>query len=355
MAALLDLPLREWSWEEDASRSTLVDGNMEAVGTAAWTVYSGATLSKETAAPSAGKSLRITQAGVQSGTYQSLVLTAVGTPYRLIGRGRSDGTAVWAVGDGGSVDRWVVGTNGVAWQDYDIKVVSANTSLFLIKRAAGTWVEFDDIQAIPFIARTKNFGLLGGSTQLGDGLTASRFPTFIGQMRPGCTFNAGDTQYLSFPGVSPMGTSGTAICLVQFSPTTIGEVNSHVLMSQAPTAGVYGTGWLLNQYGSDIYAYWRAAGSTVIAPGLSPGIHSVAMTNDGALVRVYIDGILTGVPAAPGGASVQSGVTIGGSTDGVMPSIHNSTVFAASVYQNALTATQVRSWHERQMSLISMR
>lgn len=329
---LLDCPLREWAWEEDPSRSTLVDGNMEAAGVAAWSVYAGATLTKETVTPYAGtRCLRITQAGVQSGAYQSLVLTAVGTPYRLIGHARSDGTAVWAVGDGGSVDRWVVGTSGVAWQDYDVKVISANTSLFLIKRAAGTWVEFDELQAIPSIARTKNVGLLGGSLQLGDGVTTATFPTQIGGMRPGMVL--GGSQHLQLRGALASGTYTVAMTLLNTTP-----VANNAYLFDARDGG--GVGYAIIGVGG---LYSQSSGTTFL---------------NGRPISAGVDTI----PYGTMGTLVCSGMTLS-SVNRIAFGTHNSVVtfwfngrfYNISIYPGALTATQARAYHDRQMSLISMR
>lgn len=134
------------------TNNVLPDSNMELSGVSSWTVYNGATLSKETTSPYSGtQCLRLSQNGVQSGAYQSLILNPVSKVFRITGRARSDGTAVPAIGDGGVVDRHWIGTNSTSWQTIDVTVISSNTSFFLIKRTAGTWVEFDDLQVTPIV------------------------------------------------------------------------------------------------------------------------------------------------------------------------------------------------------------
>ncbi len=309
----------------------IADGNMEAAGVSAWTVYSGATLTKETNTPYSGtQCLRISQNGVQSGTYQSLLLTPTTKMFRIIGKARSDGTAIPAIGDGGVVDRHWVGTTSTSWQSIDINVVSANTSFFLIKRASGTWVEFDDIQIIPMLARTKNTGSINSLCQLGNGYTASSFPSSIGGGQRGMVFASASSQVLQVYQTFVSGTYTVCIHFMNLNPLA----NNGYIFDARDLGGV---------------------GYSLLTPGNIFGLSSGVGYLNGRLLT-------TGVDVVPYGSIntlVCTGMTLAstskivfGSSSGIAFPI-NSKFYTIEIYSGTLTPIQIRSWHERQMALIN--
>ncbi len=130
----------------------LVDGDMEAVGVAAWTA-SKATLTKEITTPHGGSQcLRVTAAS-GSGTdycqaYQ--VVTTPGHSYLITGYARSDGTQIPMVIDGVSI-LWT-GTTSTSWQSFSFTLAAAATAMryvFTVTDPAGTeYVEFDDVSVV---------------------------------------------------------------------------------------------------------------------------------------------------------------------------------------------------------------
>lgn len=325
MAALLDLPLREWSWEEDASRSTLVDGNMEAIGTAAWTP-SAAVLSKESVGAHSGTQwLKITD-GM---TYQSVA--TVGAPGRVIAWMRGDGAKIPQIMIG-STTVWT-GTNSVLWQPCDATGVCATAgTLRFYCNSPGGFTGLDDVQYIPLIARTKNVGLLGGSAELGNGVTGSSFPTQIGGMQSGMVLASGSSQVLQWYKVLASGTYTVAMTLM--------NLNS-----------VAANGYLFDARESG------GVGYALFTPGNLMGLSSG---------QPYLNGapITTGVSVVPYGTLgtlVCSGVTLSSTTKVVFGASSgiafpwNGRFYNISIYPGTLTATQARAYHERQMSLISMR
>lgn len=129
----------------------LVDGDMEAIGTAAWTA-SNSTLSKQTASPYQGtRLLRVTataQAGAQFPSAQQTVLTP-GKRYHVAGVARSDGTEIPRVNQGGTT-RWN-GTTSTDWQAFNFEFVAAGITgriefVFHITDPGGTeYTEWDDV------------------------------------------------------------------------------------------------------------------------------------------------------------------------------------------------------------------
>ncbi len=200
---------------------------------------------------------------------------------------------------------------------------------------------------------TSNRGSLLGTVQCGDGVTPATYPSLLGGGRRGVTFGTGNTQYLRHSTFPALGNQGTLYACVYFSPLTISQVATHVVIEQAAAPGVYSTGCLFSQLGPHYYLYWGSS-SPVINAGsiLTPGIHFLAATNDGSLCKLYLDGRMVGVPTAASGPSSRLGLFIGG--DGVFSSINNSNVFAVRIYPYALTPTQIRAICDRDQAIISL-
>ena len=116
----------------------LVDGDMEAVGVAAWTAVGGA-LTKTVVTPYQGLQV-LRNTGVAGDIARQTVLT-IGTMYYVTGRTRSDGTSVPRVLEtAGAV--WT-GTTSTAWQPINTAFVATGATLdFEISAGAG-YAEFD--------------------------------------------------------------------------------------------------------------------------------------------------------------------------------------------------------------------
>lgn len=124
----------------------LTDGDMETADTSSWTAFNSAALSKQTTSPHGGsRLLRITENGVAAPAAGQTVFT-VGTPYRVFGYARSDGSATPRIRDSAGTTLWT-GTTSTAWQPFDFVVVAAATGLRLDTASStlGQYVEFDDV------------------------------------------------------------------------------------------------------------------------------------------------------------------------------------------------------------------
>lgn len=170
-------------------------------------------------------------------------------------------------------------------------------------------------------AQTRNAGLLGGSVQLGDGTTVGTFPTQIGGMQSGMSLNG--SQYLQHLSALANGTYTVAMMLKR-------TVGTRYLLDSRASAGV---GWLLDTGG-------------------------VLSSSSGT---IYVDGQAT--TACPLGVHsvLASGITLSAPAktvlfaDNALANIWPGTAYHVAIYPGTLTATQARSYHERQMSLLSMR
>lgn len=127
----------------------LVDGDMEAATTAAWSiVYATATKQAGTRTGGTGtKVLRVTFDGIHANGFARQSILVVGNTYRVTGWARSvDGVAIPHVLDGEVGISWD-GTSSTEWQAFDITGTAKNAAFDCrcFNLAAGGAVEFDDI------------------------------------------------------------------------------------------------------------------------------------------------------------------------------------------------------------------
>ncbi|MDC1299927.1 hypothetical protein N8Z24_00310 [bacterium] len=123
----------------------IVDGDMEAVGTAAWTA-SDSTLGKDTTVPlyEGAQHLRITSTGSTFWAIQSTILTA-GQKYNVTGAARSvSGSAIPNIYEGTPVLRWT-GTTSTSWQEFDITFTATGSSFLIGSASASGVVDFDAV------------------------------------------------------------------------------------------------------------------------------------------------------------------------------------------------------------------
>ncbi|MFH1265294.1 MAG: LamG-like jellyroll fold domain-containing protein, partial [Planctomycetota bacterium] len=128
----------------DSGPDLVTDGDMEAVGVAAWTVTNG-TIEKSGANPHSGAlALRLND-GAGADAYLAQVCLEVGKRYRARGWFRGDGTAAPEMHTGAAAIR--LGTLSTSWQYFDATFVASYTSIFMMCRdgTSGNWVELDDL------------------------------------------------------------------------------------------------------------------------------------------------------------------------------------------------------------------
>ena len=130
----------------ESGDNLVVDSDMEAVGTAAWSTLNGAILTKESGSPS-GSGTQVLRVAYNIAAnpiaYQAIV--TVGQRYRLRGWARGDGVVTAPrIRCGGGMADWN-GTTSTAWQVFDITAMATGgTGVWL--HALGTgWAEFDNV------------------------------------------------------------------------------------------------------------------------------------------------------------------------------------------------------------------
>lgn len=139
----------------------LIDGDMEAVGTASWSSGT-AVLSKQVTSPHSGKQvLRITSVAVggfeTSQAFQSIL--TIGNTYNIVGWARSDGTNVPRVKYNST--SWI-GTTSTSWQQFVISFIATSTLITLyistFNPTGAEYAEFDDFTVTEAISWT-GYGL----------------------------------------------------------------------------------------------------------------------------------------------------------------------------------------------------
>jgi hypothetical protein len=126
------------------SDELVVDGDMEAVGTAAWSPVQSATLTKETTDPKEGlQCLRVAYNGAANASTEQNILT-VGSTYRVRGWARGDGvSSLPRIGDRNSVN-YFVGTTSNTWQYVNFEFTPTST-YFKMNTTSTGYTEYDDI------------------------------------------------------------------------------------------------------------------------------------------------------------------------------------------------------------------
>jgi hypothetical protein len=139
-------------WEADSgltynTQPTLVDGDMEAVGTAAWTV-SDSILTKELGTRTGGAGTQVLRIAYVNPTFwakQDPVIL-IGNRYRIQMWGRSSGVPVPEVvnTNPGATTLWT-GVASNDWQELDTTFSANGVGMFFGSADASGYVEFDDI------------------------------------------------------------------------------------------------------------------------------------------------------------------------------------------------------------------
>ena len=127
----------------------IADGDMEAASTAAWTVQSGATLTKQGDAYQGARCLRVARS-TSNNPYASQNCAPTSGTVAVTGRVRSDGNAQPRVYVGG-VNRWT-GTTSTDWQAVSFEVTdpaNSQLALFVITSTGNQYCEFDDFRMVP--------------------------------------------------------------------------------------------------------------------------------------------------------------------------------------------------------------
>ena len=126
----------------------LVDGDMEAVGVADWTVVSGV-ISKSTVNPHSGaQSLKLSYNSPTDCYFSQDIGSVVGKRYKFTGWMKGDGTSYPQLHTGGSVI--YSGSSSTDWQYVEVIYTALYPSIYFYARGGttGNYVEFDDVTVL---------------------------------------------------------------------------------------------------------------------------------------------------------------------------------------------------------------
>jgi len=124
------------------SAEKLVDGDMEAVGTTAWTAGQNGLLTKETQSDGS-KVLRVAYNGTAAPSAYQFIST-VGKTYRIKGRMRSDGTQLPRIVNFSTL-LWT-GTTSTSWQYFDFNFTAIGGTSVVFYHAGSTgYIEVDNV------------------------------------------------------------------------------------------------------------------------------------------------------------------------------------------------------------------
>jgi len=129
----------------------IVDGNMENAGIGDWTAAQSDTTKETGSVNGRGTQvLRVAWNGVNDNARSFQTNFISGETYRVIGKTRSDGTAVPRIGFGGGSE-WS-GTTSTDWQTFDEVIVADDTTFYLwgVVGATGAYSEFDNVRIIDY-------------------------------------------------------------------------------------------------------------------------------------------------------------------------------------------------------------
>jgi hypothetical protein len=286
-----------------STTNLLVDGNMEAVGVAAWSVSGNPTVTKELLNPHSGSQcLRVAYNGtVLPAAYQTVM--TVGRRYRARGWARGDGGAAFpSVLEGAGLVLWT-GSTSNSWQYFDVVFTATAGWLWLLTYAvADGYVEWDDLTLNLMETVTEVIGKAGITEALmgTTGLVTTEFP---GIVRPrgfsfdgGDQINLGDNDQFSFTnGVNDL--PYTVGCLARMTNNTPSKTLFSKMRSTAGNVGewaffLYITRQLFLLQVDETLGGWIGRVATIT---VNPGVWYVWIaTSSGAGVtgmKIYENGI----------------------------------------------------------------
>lgn len=319
------------------TQPTLVDGDMEAAGTTAWTSGNSATLSKQTSDPHSGTRCLRVSGDVYPYAYQSNILP--GNAYRAVGWARVLSGAPASVRIGSGNNSWQ--TSSTSWTSFDVTATATDPSygLMSVGTVAGQSSEFDDTSIT-------NLSLTSLSPAVGAPLTQSTATAM-----PWIDTTTGLVKYqtdvLSWSGAVSLskclhdGTGGTLIVCVR--PSVLNAVNIFASTCALNALNHGMLMWYANDNTAVIYVFNGSGTPDLVTTFACP----VAVNNTYVFtvrIRSGVGGVTfrsnsvnkyTGALTAPSTSNPSAGFKIGDLTypiDGLIPD--------CAVYNRVLTDSE---------------
>lgn len=191
--AVVNLPMG--ACQHDPSNTTgvelVTDGDMEAPNTSAWTAGNNAVLTKETSSLTGSQVLQIDYNSTNFPNATQTGVLTVGKQYRLTGEYINiTGSSLPKIDDGST--QIYEGTTGIdELKTFDITFTATSTSIRLRQGGVGdNIIQFDNVSVELLESRTLDISGNENNGLLGDGTTASTFPTKL--QKKGYEFDGGD-------------------------------------------------------------------------------------------------------------------------------------------------------------------
>lgn len=305
-----------------ADTQILVDGNMEAADTSAWTIINNGIMTKETADPPSGARnmrIEINTGKTHATVYQYPVLT-IGTIYKFLGWYRTDGTAVAQIKYQSSPTN-LLPTSPTEWTYFEhIVTAGYEYAALQVSGTAGNWVEFDDVfitEYTPPVQQSTLFkGLIGwwplkdsymqSATVVSDKTPYANHGTINGTVTVGSdetTFGGtDDTDYIN-TGQSSKTFSALSIS-AWVKPASI-SADYHAIVSKGIASSI-GCPFVLTRHTNDLYFFvrhaddsdygWIRINNQLVADNW---YHAVATFDGATTAKLYLNGQDLGSDSAP--------------------------------------------------------
>lgn len=294
---LIDLPLRS-SYYKETGTQLLVDGDMEAADTSAYSV-SNVTATKE-AGFSGGQCLRLAYDGshTSGGATQSTIVA--GKRYHVTGQCRvsAAGGVYPAIIAAGAFQ--FAGATALGTQEIDfIFTNSSGTSISFSAYSldTGRYVEYDNLRVELLENLTENTGTLGGTAKLGDGSTTTTLPT---QVYPhGWSFDGGD--YGIVNGSESLFTDVTPFTWIFKFKSALNANPQYIFGNLDASQGYKGVECYVAPATATVHLQMLSTGYTNVSVPIplsasAPFDGDIIITHDGTHVpggmKIYINGVL---------------------------------------------------------------
>jgi len=345
---VVNLQMRSQDHDPSGTDGTelLVDGDMEAAGVGDWTA-NDSVLTKETGTRTGGSGIQVLRVTRSASTYWATqVCMTVGKQYRLRGWARSDGNDAPVVFLHSGTAIWT-GTNSTDWQKFDITGAAEFVQVFIgsLGNTTSAYVEFDDVSVELIEEKTLDVSGNGNHGILGDGNTATTFPTKLSKR--GYNFD-GTTDYVD------LGSDliGTGACSVSF-------------LTKAEGSGGGGGGRLVDNSQllvwidtSNNRVKFSSNGASTQANGttgdwVTGDMIPITITRTAAgVANIYINGRLSGTADQASGTPASGSNVIVGNNNAITRD-YDGDIDAFMLHDSVLTHLQVNDLHTQMMREIN--
>jgi hypothetical protein len=319
----------------------LVDGDMEAVGTASYTADNDAVLTKETDTPYAGtRYLKLTRGPTASpGAYQTIAV--VGARYRVTGYVKASVAVAFSIKLGATVLTLPNTTTGwVAFSADGIATTNTRVTLLALLANPGDWFALDNVVVERYWCRSLDTSGRGNHFLLGDGSTAGMMPTKLSGR--GYSFDGIGADVMKCALSTLVAPPFTAIAIYRSVMTVMPGAGARIMCvncgngSTGVNASIY-TDFTLRALHETVA--WGTAG-----PKGTDGTYKlVGITSSGAprTTNLFVGPSATVLSTYTGAVSELPGLTLGGVFTGTAGAAFTGTIHYFALYPMVLTPIQI--------------